>query len=494
MSASQDVIVVGNGVLGYSVAHSLLTKDPSLRISVVGLPSRPFGASSAAGAMLGCFGEVTASLLRSTYGRAKLAMGIQATSLWPEWLEQLNALVPAAERLTIRPGTFVVANARSGTLEDENFGAIREAAERSGADWQEVDPRDIPGLEPESTGRPLRSIFLPGEGSVDSGKLLAALQAALEASGRVSFVHEVASALTVGHGRLEGVRLAGGEVLGAPRVVLTGGVGTQQLLDSVPELARRIPRLVQGNGCSLVLETDFDAPQQVIRTPNRAFACGLHMVPRGERRVYVGATYNIGYRDIDVGSPEQQDAHRPRANDMHFLLAGAMEQFNHRLESARLVSWHTGSRPVTMDTCPLIGGTSLAGLWIATGTYRDGLHLSPLLSRHMANLVLGAPGLFENPFPPERKLISLRTKEQAIEDTVKHQVSVGWEHGLKLPKTGWQDMLHHLTHEATRSVYDALDGDFVLPIEFVAAVMAYPDTMIPFFRAQVAHTAGGQDA
>ncbi|OKK03454.1 hypothetical protein AMK26_18315 [Streptomyces sp. CB03234] len=57
--ADVDVVVVGAGVLGRSIAYALACAEPELRIVVSG--QRGPGASEAAGAMLGVLGEVTAA-------------------------------------------------------------------------------------------------------------------------------------------------------------------------------------------------------------------------------------------------------------------------------------------------------------------------------------------------------------------------------------------------------------------------------------------------
>src|SRR5690349_16682249 len=88
---SFDLVVVGNGVLGLSVALALAEEQPTATIGVVGPVDRPFGATPAAGAMLGCFGEVTAAGTASPEGRRKHELSLTARSMWPEWLDRIDA-------------------------------------------------------------------------------------------------------------------------------------------------------------------------------------------------------------------------------------------------------------------------------------------------------------------------------------------------------------------------------------------------------------------
>src|ERR1700758_2163358 len=84
----QEVIVVGNGAIGASIAFELRRRG--FGITRIGQRHRPYAASVAAGAMLGCFGEVTQSLLASEHGRAKLDMDYRARQYWTQWDEQLS--------------------------------------------------------------------------------------------------------------------------------------------------------------------------------------------------------------------------------------------------------------------------------------------------------------------------------------------------------------------------------------------------------------------
>jgi glycine oxidase len=82
-----DVIVVGAGAVGGSIAYELSTRG--LSVCRIGETDRTFAASKAAGAMNGCFGEVTSGLLSSEYGRLKLDMDRKSQHLWSSWAQRL---------------------------------------------------------------------------------------------------------------------------------------------------------------------------------------------------------------------------------------------------------------------------------------------------------------------------------------------------------------------------------------------------------------------
>lgn len=468
-----DVVVVGNGVLGMATAHALQLRSPQLRVAVVGPRARTGAASAAAGAMMGCYGEVTAQLLRTEAGRAKLAKGLHAARCWPDWLDGINEALPDAERVSIRPGTVVFSNSKSGTIEDENYAAILQALQENNEAYETLDPNRIDGLNPADDCRPSRALYLPNEGSIDAARLLQALTSLIERSPQLTLIDATATGLELGNGRIDGVRLADGRRLSAPRVVLAAGVWTQTLLDSLPELARRIPRLFCGGGTSLLLDTGPREQAHVLRTPNRAFACGLHAVPRGGGRLYVGATNTLFAQPMLRTSPA----------DMFFLLECALDQLDQDLCAAQLVGWQAGNRPVAVDTCPLIGPTSVDGLWLLAGTYRDGLFLSPLLAQHIADRVCGGAGLFAETFAPERRPIRLYTPQSARAEALKHYVAMGAEHSIRLPRVGWHQAFPRFYEQMLDGLYDELGEDeYVLAPELLAIVAADRKRMVPFFR------------
>ena len=101
-----EVLVVGGGVVGQSIAFSLLRAG--LRVKHI-YPETGFltCATLAAGAMLGTFAEITHESCEGT-GALELEFRYQSARLYPHYLAEL------AERSSIhveqRRGTFIIAN------------------------------------------------------------------------------------------------------------------------------------------------------------------------------------------------------------------------------------------------------------------------------------------------------------------------------------------------------------------------------------------------
>ncbi|MFJ3762306.1 NAD(P)/FAD-dependent oxidoreductase [Streptomyces sp. NPDC090080] len=457
-----DVVVVGNGSLGLSLGLTLARRD--LNVAVLGRPHRPKAASSAAGAMLGTFGEVTTTLLKSDYGRTKLDWAYQASKLWPEWLAGLAPDSDGTDLLTAH-GTVVMLNTVGvPDIDTQNFKAIRNTLIEYGEKFEDIDAEDIEWLDAEPTARPLQAMYLPNEHAVNAHALLAQLEAAFLAAGG-TLIPEQAVRVDHADGRVRGVELDSGTVLATEQLVLAAGSASQAVLDTVPDQAARIPRLISGYGVSALVDTeDGTAPRSVIRTPNRAFACGLHVVPRGAGHVYVGAT--------NIISPEPRET--PLISDVLFLLNCGNRQVRRNLGESGVRAIQVGNRPVALDGMPLLGETELAGLWMMTGTYRDGLTLSPLLAREMTALLLGEePGIELDLFRPVRSPIQPLSREEIVEGTVTHMLATGYESNWTVP-VEWPFTIEHYLRVAYTRIADEFDPAFTPPPELLASSRIHP--------------------
>jgi glycine oxidase len=73
------------------------------------------------------------------------------------------------------------------------------------------------------------------------------------------------------------------------------------------------------------------------------------------------------------------------------------------LDEYELVETSTGLRPGSPDNAPLVGTTSMGGLIMATGHYRNGILLAPVTADAVVALLEGRPvDDFMLPFGPDR--------------------------------------------------------------------------------------------
>jgi glycine/D-amino acid oxidase-like deaminating enzyme len=102
-----DILIVGNGALGIFLANELARRKLG-EVTVVGPSSRFGGASRAAGAMLGCFCEVTSSTLSSDLGRRKFEISLEAHRRWKKLRAEISDVHSGA--IHVVPDTFLILN------------------------------------------------------------------------------------------------------------------------------------------------------------------------------------------------------------------------------------------------------------------------------------------------------------------------------------------------------------------------------------------------
>lgn len=473
-----DVIIVGNGVLGKSLAIALSELDSKIKIAVIGPKEQHFSASAAAGAMLNSFGEVTQATFSSKQHRYKLELSIQSSQLWKDWATLLNSHLVKSQQVTLGKGTYILLNA-ADEIDDANYAAIIAALDEYKQSYEFINPADISGLSPEAEKRPLRAVYIPSEGFIDSARLLICLTLLCEKNPQIELIDEKILSIENKDNKTA-LTLASKKTLLSENVVIAAGAASQQYLDQFESLRYKIPPLVYGNGTAFrVVGADIPI-NSVLRTPNRGLACGIHVVPRENNELYIGASNFV--------SPNP--AQYPKMMGIAFLLQAAMEQINREFSHKEIKHWYLGHRPITVDTFPLIGKTSVPGVWVLSGTYRDGLHNSPLFAQSLAREILGKKPLFENKFfMPERAPIVTMSKEVAIKTAIKHFMSGAYQHELHMPKIGrwFEAMTEEAFYHHLQKLYEKLEIDVGLPPEIMIMYYFNQETYLPYIKKYYQH-------
>lgn len=456
-----DLIIVGNGILAYALAFETAKINPRLKIAIIGPQDKIGSAAVSAGVMLNAFAEVTNTTLSSDAGRLKFDMAVQASKLWPTWVEEINSYLPPQKKLSRQEGTFIILNTKSGILDDENYNSILNALHQYQEPYQETNPKEIPGINPLESARPLKSIFLPREGSINSQHVLEALEYIVTTHFNVDIIDDSITRIFTTAYKVDFVETMQNGRFSTANIVLAAGAYSQLLIDQIPQIKNKIPLVMAGVGYSLLLKQHIASPiEYVVRTPNRSGACGLHVLPRDANTLYVGATNNVHatpLQSINVGF-------------IHFLIECVIEQINQDFYKSEIVGWYVGNRPATLDTFPLLGATSISGLWLLTGTYRDGFHQAPLLAKGLSKEMMGAEKTLPELFKPERPLIQTRTREESIEEFLLHFMAGTYEHGAKLPKFLQDNAYLEMVRHKVERWYETLEMPFNLSPDILLAI------------------------
>ena len=361
MSASTDVAVIGAGVIGLACAWRL--RQRGLSVTVVD-PAPGRGASWTAAGML-------APVTELHYGEeALLQLNIAAAQHYPAFVAELEAATGTDVGYR-RCGTVQVAWDAADLRSLTDLAALHA---RLGLASEVIGPRELRQREPALAGGLPGALAVEGDHQVDNRALHAALLAAATAAGVVLLAEPVSALLRTGDA-VGGVITAAGTPVPAAAVVLAAGAHSRQLA-GVPDDALPPVRPVKGQ--TIRLRT---AGEPLLHGVVRGLVKGspVYLVPRENGEVVVGASSEeVGF---DV---------RPRGGAVYDLLRDAFALLP-PLSEAEWVEVSTGLRPGSPDNAPLVGATSVPGLVVATGHYRNGMLLAGVTADAVTALVTAAP-------------------------------------------------------------------------------------------------------
>ena len=370
-----DVAIVGGGVIGMSTAWQ--AADRGQRIALID-PEPAGGASRAAAGML-------APVTELHYGEeALLELNLAAARRYPSFVAELEDRtgIDVGYRTC---GTLAVAldGGDRAVLDD-----LYEFQRSLGLTVDRLSGKDCRQLEPMLTPGVCGGLLVAGDHQVDNRRLLKALGAALRITGVDVVKQRVASILVEG-GRAAGVAVEGGSSIRAATTVLAAGCRTGEIAGLPPSLVPTV-RPVKGQILRLSVPPAYQPLlSRSVRGTVRGFP--VYLVPRDDGELVVGATVE------ELGFDEQVTA-----GGVYALLRDAVAIVP-SLTELPLMETTARLRPGSPDNAPLVGGTDLPGLVIASGHYRNGILLAPVTADAVADIVTGgsAPDWVAS-FAPQR--------------------------------------------------------------------------------------------
>ena len=344
---SWDVIVIGGGIIGLSLARELRKRGASVLVIERGEPGRE--ASYAAGGMLVNCGDETAPTLKP--------LATASAEMYPEFAHELED--ESGEKVDLRSdGTLLFAE----------------------------HPGEFPYAEP--LGRPL-----------------AELEPALESSGRVPLFLKERSVCprALVHAALKAARHRGVDFSTGTRV-LSLDVQDAAIEVTTDKTAYRAGKVVNCAGAWAGEVGPFPIPTRPVKGQMVCFAMPsrnllrhvvrspeIYLIPRSDGRLLAGATVEeAGFDKRTVPETIQ----RLRRAAIAMLPA---------LRDARVLEDWAGLRPGTPDNLPILGPTAIPRYFVATGHFRDGILLTPVTAAAMAQLIETGKSEYDlSPFSVER--------------------------------------------------------------------------------------------
>lgn len=352
-----DVIVVGGGIIGLSIAYRLAQQ----KVKVLLLDRQEPGheASSAAAGMLAPYTEAEEDT-------PLLRLAIQSREIYPDFVREIEAETGLSAHYNDAGALFLA-------LEEHEAKTLEARCawqKKMGFAVERLTTKELLATESALSPEVRMGLFYPGDHQLDNRALLAALLKAIRNRGV-----EVRSGMNVHRCLREGSRITGVEVSGEKFSART---------------------TVLAAGCwSPEIETGTNEPLPIYPTRGQIIAvrCGQTATRRGglrhtlryeggyvavfpETRLLLGGTMeDVGYSKINTLEAMQ----RMSARAASFVPVLAASEF--------VEAW-SGLRPNTRDHLPVLGKSSDDGLIYATGHFRNGILLTPITARIIAELII----------------------------------------------------------------------------------------------------------
>ena len=353
-STTAEVIIVGGGVIGLTIARELARRGVR-EVALIERGQPGAEASWAAGGILAPQVEVDR---RGDFFQLACA----SRDLFPE----LAAALKEETGVDVELDT-------TGTL-CLGFTSKQEAELRNRYEWQRGEGLKVEWLtsaealrsEPNISNKVRCALRFPRDFQIDNRRLVSALVRANEELGVRVMPGLSVHAFWIEHEKLLGVETSNG-MLSAPVVVVAAGAWSTLINSTVTPPFQIEP--VRGQMLC------FEARPQIAR--HVIYSSFGYLVPRRDGRVLAGSTEEFVGFDKRV-TIEGRDAIRSMAVEIAPGIAAL----------PMIDSW-AGFRPRAKDGLPVLGSSAeVAGLFYATGHYRNGILLAPITGKVIADMIV----------------------------------------------------------------------------------------------------------
>jgi glycine oxidase ThiO len=334
MHSGSEIIIIGGGVIGLATAIEL--RLLGAKVTVLCEDFKAAAGHAAAGMLAPQAEQIPTG--------AMLDLCMASRDLYPEWVGKIESISG------VDAGYW-----QCGILAPQYVDTAR------GVDW--LDAGSIHQHQLGLSESVVGGYWYPADGQVDNRALIRSLLVASQTLG-VNFLDRVkVTTIHRSRGQVTHLETSQGE-MSAQHYILTTGAWSQQLLaiPIVPRKGQMLSVLVPPTGDNLPL-------QQIL------FGQEIYIVPRRDGKIIIGATSeDVGFAAANTLKGVKQ------------LITNAMRLFP-PLQGFPLHETWWGFRPATPDELPILGASADRNLTLATGHYRNGILLTPITAKLIADLV-----------------------------------------------------------------------------------------------------------
>jgi sarcosine oxidase, subunit beta len=370
MENTVDVLIIGSGITGSSIAYHLARQGQQvLVVEQSEVASSPAASWASAG-----------GVRRQGRHPAEARLAIEAIQRWKTLAEELQA------DLHYRSGgNLLLAESEAGAKQLATF--VQHQQELGFTDVRLLDRQETQELVPGLNEHVLAGSYSPTDGQADPVRTTRAFAAAAQRHGATYWNRTASLALLARSDRVIGAQTERGEVL-AQHIVLAAGAWSDQIAASI---GLRLP--IRTLALQMILSTPAQSHilQPVLSALSRSLS--LKQLPDG--------AFLLGGGWLGDPTPDRR-SYTLRHASVQGNWAAACELLP-IVSQQRIARTWCGLEAQSIDDIPFIGSIpGLDGLTLALGFSGHGFALAPAVGRTVADLVNGKPAPELNDLSPTR--------------------------------------------------------------------------------------------
>lgn len=379
MKSSADVVVIGGGIIGLTIARALALRGVS-DVCLIERGALGTEASFAAAGMLAPQAEADGE---DDFFR----LACRSRDLYPSLAAALLEETGIDVELDTT-GTLYLALNRH---DQEEIEKRYNWETRAGLAVELLNAAEARDLEPSISTSTLGALRFPKDVQVENRRLLNALANSVSKLGPTIFTETNVDGLLTEGSRLTGVQTSRG-VISCAKVVIAAGTWSS----FIQHAPRTLP-IEPVRGQMVCLEAKPQLTRHVIYSKRG------YIVPRHDGRLLAGST-----------SEKAGFAKHVTAGGISSILDNARE-ISPSISTLPIVDTWAGLRPRSSDGLPVLGACDeIDGLFYATGHYRNGILLAPITGELISEaIVADAASPLLVPFLPGRGRETLRNRPSA---------------------------------------------------------------------------------
>ena len=351
-----EVAIIGGGVIGLAVARALALRGVR---DVLLIERKSLGAESsyAAAGML-------APQAEANRAHEFFYLNCQSRDMYPTFAAALLEETGIDIELDSMGTLYLALNEHDAEELQERY----DWQTKAGLPIEKLSAAAVRQLEPAINEEVHTALKFPLDTQVENRRLIAALTTANELLGVRMETGTAVMSLKIQRDRVTGIETSRG-FIAAEAVVIAAGAWSSLLGagdKALPDL-----RIKPVRGQMLCFQPNSPLTRHVIYSPRG------YLVPRRDGRLLAGSTTEHAGFEKQVTAAGVQS-----------IIAAALE-ISPRVAALPLTDSWSGLRPRAADTLPVLGPCAeIAGVYYATGHYRNGILLAPITGQLLAAAIV----------------------------------------------------------------------------------------------------------